>query len=117
MRREGAPAQCLQQEQGEGPAALSLAENPKWLQPPAPGRGPGSWAGEKLRHLSKQHIGRLELFPVGMPVIKSNKNPFLKNALEEWWVKPLGQRHFRALSPGPVSVRTAARYIERGQRP
>lgn len=21
------------------------------------------------------------------------KNPFLENALEEWWVKPLGQRH------------------------
>ena len=71
--------------------------------------------------MSKEHVGHLELFPVGMPVIKSNKmclakNPFLKNALEEWWVKPLGHRHFRALSPGPVSVRTGARYIERGQR-
>lgn len=28
----------------------------------------------------------------------------------------MGHRHFRALSPGPVSVRTGARCIERGQR-
>lgn len=47
-------------------------------------------AGEKLRHLSNQHIGPLELLQVGLGIIKSNdkthptKNPSLKNALEEW---------------------------------
>jgi len=46
----------------------------------------------------------------GDGIIKSNnkthpaKNPFLKNALEEWWVKPLGQRHF-GLGPRSSSSR------------
>lgn len=48
------------------------------------------WAGEKLRHLSKQRVGLPWLFHLGLGVVKSNdkthlaKNPFLKNALEEW---------------------------------
>ena len=90
-------------------------------------------AGEKLRHLSNQHVGPLELLQAGLGIIKSNdktclnKNPSLKKCPqgvvgEAPWGTGRGSEassqdeEAGALSPGGVSARTGARWIERGRQ-